>query len=90
MTNQIEVIGMVECSICKMMVNENTMAMYRHMRRKHGHTGALIVGEDAVQEYIRQLESVVETAHRILMDTYTPEDATELHEELLPLLRSVM
>lgn len=86
----IEIIGMVECAVCKSMINDNSLAVYRHMRRRHGDTMPPIVGADALQEYISQLESVVEAAHKILMDTYTPEEATELHDELLPLLLSVL
>lgn len=40
----------------------------------------------AMLEEIAILREAITEAHSILMESYTPEGATPLHEELLPLL----
>jgi hypothetical protein len=41
-------------------------------------------------QYVGALRAAITEAHRILMRTYTPDDATPLHEALLPILSAAL
>lgn len=44
----------------------------------------------ALRDEVRRLREGLAEIHRIAMASYTPADATELHEAILPLLRAAM
>ena len=44
----------------------------------------------ALRDEVRRLREALAEIHRIAMASYTPADATELHEAILPLLRAAL
>lgn len=44
----------------------------------------------ALRDEVARLRAAMEDIHRLVMASYTPADATELHEAILPLLRAAL